>query len=54
MKKKIQVQEIEDKNTNVPVNTPEHTINEIKRELSEFSTEDQQLCKAEVVELWDE
>lgn len=53
MKKKIQVKEIIDKNTKIPVNCAEHRINEIKAEIKECLTCPRQIvCKTEVLEMW--
>jgi len=55
MKKKLLVKEIEDRDTNVPVNSGEHRIAEIKTEIKEcFSCPHATLCKSEVFEMWKE
>lgn len=51
MKTKIQVKRINDPDTDVPINSPEHLISEIKKEISECGTQRKELVQAEVIEM---
>lgn len=52
MKTKIKVKKINDPDTDVTVNSGEHRIDEIKREIAECAG-CQTFVKAEVVEMWE-
>jgi hypothetical protein len=51
MKTKIQVKRIEDPDTEVSINSPEHLISEIKKEISDCTTIEKELAQAEVIEM---
>ena len=48
---KIQIKEIEDKNTKVPVNSEFHRIEQIKAEIARCPKE-VALCQIEVFDMW--
>ena len=54
MKTKIQVKRIEDPDTNVAVNSPEHLISEIKKEITDCAVIKKDLAQAEVIEMCEE
>lgn len=51
MKTKVKIKKIVDNDTNVIINSPEHRIWEIKREILE-DTPDEESLKVEVFEMW--
>ena len=51
METKVKIKKIEDTVSNVPINSPEHRIEEIKREIIEGS-DDEDTMKVEVFEMW--
>lgn len=54
MKTKIKVKKIEDSQTNVCVNSPNHRIEEIKQEIQDcFVADELSLNQAEVFEMWE-
>lgn len=53
MKTKVKIKKIEDKDTEVVINSPEHRIWEIKKQIAEDSY-DGESVKVEVFEMWSE
>jgi hypothetical protein len=55
MKTTIKVQTIEDPKTKVPINSPMHRIEEIKKGIKNcLATKNLDVCKAEVLEMWND
>ncbi|MDO8444222.1 MAG: hypothetical protein Q7S80_01805 [bacterium] len=52
MKTKVKIKKIEDKDTQVVINSPEHRIWEIKKEITEDLPEEKTV-KVEVFEMWE-
>ena len=50
---KLKIQKSNEKNKEIPINSPAHKIEQIKSELVSCSTSPE-LCEAEVVDMWDE